>query len=298
MAKSWLDTWLDGIFDADWLGRRGEKLTAHELIYVRLFGRHGKVLRNVYIPKENGETTEIDVMFITQKGIFVIESKNYSGWIFGDEKDGFWTATLENGIKNKFYNPIKQNRTHTRWLQKYLEDDIPLFSMIVFSERCELKKITVEDSEVCVIKRDRVYASIRNIWERTEDKLDKEKVLEIYKKLEKLTHVSKADKQAHVDAINEKYKTVKKQSDQPEEADVAREEIHNPEGLRALQEAEKSEETVDSQEAVMEEVSAESQTCPRCGGILVLRVAKKGANAGNSFYGCANFPKCRYMKSP
>ena len=36
--------------------------------------------------------------------------------------------------------------------------------------------------------------------------------------------------------------------------------------------------------------------CPRCGGKLVLRTAKKGENAGNSFYGCSNFPKCRYTK--
>ena len=47
--------------------------------FVRLLGRDGKILRNVYVPKENGETSEIDVLYITQKGIFVIESKNYSG---------------------------------------------------------------------------------------------------------------------------------------------------------------------------------------------------------------------------
>ena len=89
MAKSILDSLVDGIVDsvcdADWLGQRGEKLTARELNLVRLFGRNGKVLRNVYIPKEDGETTEIDLLFITAKGIFVLESKNYSGWIFGSE---------------------------------------------------------------------------------------------------------------------------------------------------------------------------------------------------------------------
>lgn len=42
---------------------------------LNLLGRKGKVLRNVYIPKDNNETSEIDVLFITQKGIFVIESK-------------------------------------------------------------------------------------------------------------------------------------------------------------------------------------------------------------------------------
>jgi predicted RNA-binding Zn-ribbon protein involved in translation (DUF1610 family) len=38
----------------------------------------------------------------------------------------------------------------------------------------------------------------------------------------------------------------------------------------------------------------EQKICPRCGNALVLRVAKKGANAGNKFYGCSNYPKCKY----
>lgn len=67
MAKGFVDKILDQIFDADWVGRRGEKLTERELKLVKLFGRDGKVLRNVYVPKGNGETSEIDVVFITQQ---------------------------------------------------------------------------------------------------------------------------------------------------------------------------------------------------------------------------------------
>ena len=57
MAKSLLDKILDNIFDSEWMGKRGEKLTERELKLVQLFGRKGKVLRNVYLPKENGETS-------------------------------------------------------------------------------------------------------------------------------------------------------------------------------------------------------------------------------------------------
>lgn len=39
-----------------------------------------------------------------------------------------------------------------------------------------------------------------------------------------------------------------------------------------------------------------STTCPKCGGALVLRTTKAGANAGSPFYGCNGFPKCRYVK--
>lgn len=38
-----------------------------------------------YIPKGNGETTELDVILLHESGIYVMESKNYSGWIFGSE---------------------------------------------------------------------------------------------------------------------------------------------------------------------------------------------------------------------
>lgn len=45
------------------------------------------------------------------------------------------------------------------------------------------------------------------------------------------------------------------------------------------------------------EVAEKSMICPRCGAQLVLRMAKKGDNAGNQFYGCSAFPKCRYIQN-
>ena len=262
MAKGFIDLLLDDIFDAEWKGRYGEKMTEWELNLVRLFGRKGYVLRNIYVPKNNGETSEIDVVFITQKGIFVIESKNYSGWIFGGEKSAYWTAMLPDKSKNRFYNPIKQNSTHIKWLGQYLQNSVPLFSVIVFSERCELKKVAVESTDVLVIKRDRLYAAIRSIWDRTADILSESMTEDIYVKLKMLTDVDQAVRAAHIDRINEKYKKT---------------------------------ETVNKPEGITEQNT--SLKCPRCGGTLVLRTARKGANAGNSFYGCSNYPKCRYVQN-
>ncbi len=193
MAKDLLDMILDSVFDDKWVGKHGEKLTERELKLVKLLGRKGKTLRNVYLPKENGETSEIDVMYITQKGIFVFESKNYSGWIFGNEKGTYWTAMLPNKQKNSFYNPVKQNRTHLKWLQKYVGDHIPLFSIIVFSERCELKKVEMVSPDIKVIKRDRTYATVRDIWDSHEDAVSDEDVLALYKNLKQLTNVDAKD---------------------------------------------------------------------------------------------------------
>jgi len=265
MARGLLDLLFNSIFDADWKGRYGEKLTERELNLVRLFGRGGKVLRNIYVPKDNGETSEIDVAFLTQKGIFVIESKNYSGWIFGDEKAAYWTAMLPNKEKNRFYNPVWQNRTHIKWLEKYLDDEIPFFSIVAFSERCELKKAVIESADVHVIKREQLYAVVRNIWDNSADKLDEIKVNTIYEKLKILTNADQAVKAAHIENINRKYKKTE-----------------SPDSLKIPEPAGPHEDTL---------------ICPRCGERLVLRVAKKGANAGKNFYGCSNYPKCRYIQN-
>lgn len=209
MAESILDSLVGGIVDsvcdADWLGRRGEKLVARELNLVRLFGRGGKILRNVYVPKDNGEATEIDVLYITVKGVFVLESKNYSGWIFGSESQRKWTVSFPNGAKERFYNPIRQNRTHCKWLHRYLGDGTPLFSIVVFSERCELKKIAVVSPDVRVVKRDRLYATISDIWNESPDALSESDVETIYARLRPLAQVTKKRKKAHVENIERRF---------------------------------------------------------------------------------------------
>jgi hypothetical protein len=272
MSKGWMDTILDNIFDDELVGRHGEKLTERELKFVRLMGRKGKILRNIYLPKENGETSEVDVVYITQKGIIVFESKNYSGWIFGDEKNRNWTVSLPGGLKNQFYNPIMQNRTHMKWMANYVGEDIPLFSVIVFSERCELKKVTVVSEDIKVIKRDYTYAAVRDIWDKNPDAVSNEKIEELYTKLKELTNVDAAVKAAHIENIEKKYK-----SSTPEVS-----ESHIPE-----------EPVTSTEDAPL----TDELLCPKCGSKLVIRTAKKGDNAGHQFYGCSAYPKCRFIQN-
>lgn len=74
-----------------------------------------RVLRDMYIPYNN-ETKQIDVLLITEFGIYVIESKDYSGWIFGSENNKNWTQSLNKNSRYSFYNPIWQNRSHIKAL--------------------------------------------------------------------------------------------------------------------------------------------------------------------------------------
>ena len=245
-------SFIDSVLNDNFKGWYGETLTEKELLLVKLFGRSGKVLRNVYLPKDNGETSEVDVIFITQKGIFVFESKNYSGWIFGDEKGKNWTAMLPNKQKNQFYNPIMQNRTHLKWMRNYVGEEIPLFSIIAFSERCELKKVTVYSQDVRVIKRERTYATVREIWDKNPDKLSDDKITELYEKLKTLTNVDEAVKAAHIENIEKKYKTSVENKEMPEA-------LRTQPGEEAQNAAEEIREVAKTEPAVKEVSEAEVQ---------------------------------------
>ena len=207
--KSILDLILDSIFDADVKGKAGEQFTANKLGWINFLGFKGKVLRNIYIPKDNGETSEIDLIYITKKGIFVIESKNYSGYVFGSEDNQYWTITLNAGngrsTKTKLYNPIKQNRTHIKWLANYLNDDTPLLSAIVFSDRCKFKGLDFDNTnELFVCHRQDLTIAIGKRWFKLPDSLSEEKVEEIFNKLEPLTNADAATKKQHIDDIKVK----------------------------------------------------------------------------------------------
>ncbi len=248
------------------IGRYGEYLIYKKL---KCFEKQGaKFLFNVYIPKENDETTEIDVLMIGSKGIFVFESKNYSGWIFGSEYQKNWYQTLPSGKgkshKEHFYNPIMQNYSHIKHLKGLLGDEIPLWSVIVFSERCTLKNVQVKSEDISVVNRYDITSAIAKICNRIPvGQLSENEVLDIYNKLYPYTQVDESTKVKHIDDIQNKTEEVKTNKVQINKPDIN-------EGI---------------------------QQCPRCGGQLVLRVAKKGANTGNQFYGCSNYPKCKYMKN-
>ncbi|MBU3105487.1 nuclease-related domain-containing protein [Clostridium gasigenes] len=102
-----------------------------------------EVLHDIMLKTETG-TTQIDHVLIGRKGVFVIETKNYDGWIFGDEKSKYWTQTIYKK-KSRFFNPIRQNYGHVKAIEKIIDEKYKdsLHSVIVFGYRCKLKKITV-----------------------------------------------------------------------------------------------------------------------------------------------------------
>ena len=91
------------------------------------------IINNLMLKTENEKTSQIDHVVINPRGIFVIETKNYSGRIYGQENHQEWTQVLQYGkIKNKLYNPIKQNKTHIYHISKVLSEKLPITSAVVF----------------------------------------------------------------------------------------------------------------------------------------------------------------------
>jgi hypothetical protein len=125
-----------------------------------------KFLFNVYLPKDDGKTTELDVLLIGPTGVFVFESKNYSGWIFGNDRQRYWTQVLPAGrgrtVKERFYNPVWQNRKHCAILKGLLPPETKVQSVVLFSNRCEFQNVTVNSTDVVVAQR----FEVRSIVER------------------------------------------------------------------------------------------------------------------------------------
>ena len=89
---------------------------------------------------EKRETTQIDHVVFSSYGIFVIETKNYSGWIFGQEHDRKWTQSFRRGKKHTFSNPLRQNYSHIKALQSITKLPEDMFiNMVVFIRKAEIK---------------------------------------------------------------------------------------------------------------------------------------------------------------
>ncbi|PHQ98653.1 MAG: nuclease [Marinosulfonomonas sp.] len=96
------------------------------------------VLTDLTLPTKGG-TTQIDHIVLSRNGIFVVETKNMSGWIFGDANKARWTQVLHRH-KTQFQNPLRQNYGHLRVVQDLLGIETKqLHNVVVFAGSAEPK---------------------------------------------------------------------------------------------------------------------------------------------------------------
>src|SRR5690554_6477488 len=100
-----------------WLGEYG----VNNILGRNKIGEKYKI--NNFTFKYEDKTVQIDHLFINKNGIFVIETKNFKGRVYGNENSQKWTQVFVYGKrKYKVYNPIRQNRTHIFYLKEMLKD--------------------------------------------------------------------------------------------------------------------------------------------------------------------------------
>jgi len=197
------------------------------------------LIKNVTLPTEDG-TTQIDHIIVSQYGIFVVETKNMKGWIFGSERQKMWTQTIYRH-KTKFQNPLHQNYKHVKTLENALNiESEKIISAIVF-----VGDATFKTSMPANVNYPRGY--INFIKSKNEILLSEGEVTEAIKIIES----GRFDRsfKTHRDHVKHVKNIVKEKQN--------------------------------------------GQICPKCGNAMILRTAKKGVNAGNKFWGCSKFPKCR-----
>lgn len=156
-----------------------------------------KFLFNLYIPKDEG-TTEIDVLMIHPSGIFVIESKNFSGVITGDEEEKKWFQTIKTKGKTEtieFYNPIRQNNKHVKYLRRITGSNINIHPIVCFSDHCQLK--ITHKKVMPVVHRRQLPGAIKNILKKRYTPMGHTKITELYKLLQQYTRVPESVKEEH-----------------------------------------------------------------------------------------------------
>ena len=85
---------------------------------------------NIILPSSNG-TTQIDHLIISIYGLFIVETKNKKGWIFGSGDDRKWTQTIY-GKKYSFQNPLKQTFRQQKVLAEFLDLDEDFIRYVIY----------------------------------------------------------------------------------------------------------------------------------------------------------------------
>lgn len=217
-----------------WFGERLVRVFAHYQLDRALYRR----LHDVTLSTPDG-TTQIDHVFISPFGIFVVETKNMRGWIFGGEQQAQWTQQIYKQ-RFRFQNPLRQNYKHLKALEVLLGvAPEHLHSVIAFVGDSTFK--TAMPANVT-----QGIGFVRYIKSFRQAVFSAEQV-------EAMLQTLQAGRCAPTRATQREHVQRLKQRSDP----------------------------------------TTSRQCPRCGSPLVIRTIKSGPKAGQQFWGCSTFPKCR-----
>lgn len=164
-----------------------------------------RLLTNVYLYREDKQTTEIDIIYITKKGVYIFECKNFSGWISGSVDNYKWTQVLNRNYKKTFLNPIIQNKIHIDsfvynfpFIQKK-----DIYSYVMFGRDTTLKEVEREFKNGRVITAKELIETITEDINSKEDVYTEEMIENLYHMIKEKS--LKGVKKEHIEKIQQKY---------------------------------------------------------------------------------------------
>ena len=211
------------------------------------------VLHDVLIDGAEGMTSQIDLLMIGAKGIYVVEVKTYSNAkIYGDGKKSKWYYYL-GGKKYEIYSPLKQNQKHIQYLKAFLKEfgDVPCFSILT---------IICEDFKISNMNENPEYISTAICSSLPA----MSRAIEVIAKGKPVVFSEEQKQEIYDYILNHQYAGKEKR-------------IEHKEKIKEMKK--------------VQEDMKNRNLCPYCKSELVLRKGKYG-----EFYGCSNFPKCKYTK--
>ncbi len=171
--------------------------------------------------EDEKSSSQIDHILLTQKALYVIETKNYNGYIFGNESSQEWTMTVKhvnnyrsksgkkyqrtNISKHRFYNPIKQNQTHIRKIQNLTSINIPIYNIVVFGRKAIIKDVE-HSSNNYVVHENELKKTIYHLDETLNLDISLDVQIDTLDQLIYNNITDRKLKKLHVKRIKEKYK--------------------------------------------------------------------------------------------
>lgn len=163
-----------------------------------------KILVDLLIPSYNGHTNQLDLVFINKTGIYVIEVKNFTCNLEGNNTTD-WVRKEFNGQRNRIHNPVKQNLSHIKSLQKLLHHYPSEYfkNIILLSDSCKYNydNNTELPYETRVINYKDLKATIRDLTKESNEIFSDENIYRIYNELEQYARYSYEDRMKHLEYV-------------------------------------------------------------------------------------------------
>lgn len=235
------------------------------------------VIHDLFIKTEDDRGAQIDYWVITPYANVIIECKNLVGDIEINSRGEFIRTFEYKGKKNKegIYSPITQNERHLTVYKDCKKNDQNFAMKLMIDKYFDRyhKSVVVLANPKTVINDRYAKKEIRDQVIRCDQLVGYLKSLKTDLKNNKKEMLQSGEKILSMNIEDRKEYMIKFE--------------------KLLEETKSLSNNKESKETEADN----TMICPSCGGKLILRTAKKGPNEGNKFYGCSNYPNCKFIKN-